>query len=44
MTARDIFNVLLALTLGADAALFWPWDWRGKRRAVKLKRGRRPWE
>lgn len=22
----------------------WPWDLRGRRRGVVLKRGRRPWE
>lgn len=24
--------------------LWWPWDWKGNRKEIKLTRGRRDWE
>lgn len=40
----QIGNVLIALAWGAFAAHRWPWDFRGRRRRITLKPGRRDWE
>lgn len=33
-----------SIVAGGAAYTFWPWDWRGRKRVVTLKRNRRPYE
>lgn len=46
MTAAG--NVLVAIVYTAVVSplvrRLWPWDWRGRPKAITIKRGRRPWE
>lgn len=44
MTRLDVANIVVAAVYGIAGFTYWPFDWRGRRRQVTLKRSRRPWQ